>query len=254
MADENSKKRTRMVVEEVSEAKVPEEEKAEENQSIGEVKEEVKEKVEELQDITEHMGSDIEKSAGVQEELAEAADKIEPKPTEIPHEPGFSPKSRSFSPLIIIIPGVLLLGAVLGGIYFYQKSLKESSPSTNPTPFENLATSVPSASGSPSASPSAKLDLTKYPIDIQNGVGIPGTAASAKDLVTKAGFKVTATGNADNFNYTDTIIKTQSDVPQAFVDKLQTTLSGIYSVAKPQSLDSTSTYEVVVIIGSSKSQ
>lgn len=245
MADEKPKERKRMVVEEVSEAV--------ETQPMGEVKEEIKEKVEDLQSITQHIGSDIEKSSDVQEEIAEAAEKIEPKPTEIPHEPGFTPRPKMFSPLIILIPGVLLLGAVLGGIYFYQKSLS-NHPSASPTPFENLATSEPSVATNPSASPSAKLDLTKYPIDVQNGVGIPGTAASAKDLLTKAGFKVTATGNADNYNYTNTIIKTKSDVPADFVTKLQTTLSGIYSVAKPQTLDSTSTYEVVVIIGSSKSQ
>jgi hypothetical protein len=212
--------------------------------------EEIKEKVEELQTITEHIGSDVEKSADVQEEIAKAAEKVEPAPempkTEfIPVKPASGP-----SPLLILIPGVLLLGALLGGVYFYQKGVNQEEQSTS-APEQ---TSLPVASSVPSASPSAKLDLTKYPINVQNGSGIAGTAGSAKDILTKAGFKVSATGNADNYDYTDTIIKTKSDVPAEFVTKLTSSLSSVYSVGKAQTLPSSSTDEVVVIIGSSKAE
>lgn len=217
-----------------------------------ELRDVVKEKVEELQTITEHMGSDVEKSADVQEEIVQAAEKVEPtKETQKPNTE-FIPVRSNYgpSPLLIIIPGVLLLGALLGGVYFYEKSVNQAATAT-PTPEETIA---PSGTPQPSASPSAKLDLTKYPINVQNGSGIPGTAGSAKDVLTKAGFKVSSTGNADNYNYTDTIIKTKSDVPADFVSKLTTTLSGVYSVAKAQTLEASSSSEVVVIIGSSKAQ
>ena len=212
--------------------------------------EEIKEKVGELQDITQDIGQSVEKSEEVQDELVQAAEKVEspvekPKTEFIPVKPNYGP-----SPLLIIIPGVLLLGALLGGVYFYEKSVNQS-PSASPTPAETIP---PESTTAPSASPSAKLDLTKYPIIVENGSGIPGTAGSAKDLLTKAGFKVSSAGNADNYNYTDTIIKTKSDVPQVFISKLTTTLSGIYSVAKAQSLDASSSGEVMVIIGSSKAQ
>lgn len=211
--------------------------------------------MEELQGITEHIGSDVEKSEEVQEEIAEAAEKVIPSdtpastPTDkqatefIPVKPNYGP-----SPLLIIIPGVLLLGALLGGVYFYQKGV---SPSSEPTP---TAEATISPSTVPSASPSAKLDLTKYPINVANGSGIPGMAGSTKTVLTNAGFKVGSTGNADNYDYTDTIVQVKSDVPQEFITTLTTLLSKTYSLAKVQTLDSTSKDEVVVIVGSSKAQ
>lgn len=257
------KTRKRMVVEEVgetSESQIKpdlEESVAADNtkpvEKADELRDVVKEKVTELQTITEHMGSDVEKSADVQEEIAEAAEKVEP-PSQapqrvnsefIPVKPNYGP-----SPLLIIIPGILLLGALMGGVYFYQKSVNQS-PAATASPAEST---IPEPSALASASPSAKLDLTKYPINVQNGSGVPGTAGSAKDILTKAGFKVATTGNADNYDYTDTIIKTKADVPQDFITKLTTTLSGTYSVAKAQKLEATASAEVVVIIGSSKAQ
>src|SRR6185369_6364954 len=129
MAD-NDKARKRMVVEEVSPVSAepildtqPLEEK---NELLGVVKE----KVEELQDITEHISEDVKESAEVQEEIVEATEKVEPA-AYVPPTPQQSsvmepmyPGNRSSgpNPLIIIIPGVLLLGALLGGIVFYQKS------------------------------------------------------------------------------------------------------------------------------------
>jgi hypothetical protein len=142
----------------------------------------------------------------------------------------------------------LLLGVLLGGIVFYEKNIKQDSQET-PTPLATTEATI-----APSASPSAKLDLTKYPINVQNGSGIPGTASLAKDLLTKAGFKVVATGNAPSYDYTDTFIETKSDVSADFVTKLTTTLSGIYKVGTPKALPASSTDEVIVIIGSSKSQ
>lgn len=247
MADDKKEPRKRMVVEEVSE-EPKEETVADSGSNPGG---EIKEKVEELQEITEHMGEDIEKSEDVQEELSEAADKFVQKPVDVKEKPpiSFQQPSRGPNPLIIIIPGLLLLGAILGGVYFYQKNLPASSQ-TETTSFDNMATEAPMAS----STPEAILDLSKFQVKVENGSGVAGTAGSAKDLLTKAGFEVTSTGNADNYDYTDTIIQAKSTVSQAFLDKLQTELEGLYSVAKPETLDDSSAVDVVVIIGSSKSQ
>ena len=256
MAEDKPKARKRMVVEEVGEPS----ETVQESVNAEPVAE-IKEKVEELHGITEHMEEDLEKSEDVQDSIADAAEKAvpstvassEPKAEvsdEKPHDYISSTKGSGPGPLLILIPGVLLLGALLGGVYFYQKSVNQGAASPTPTPEE----STPASSTTPSASPSAKLDLTKYPINVQNGSGIPGTAGSVKDLLTKAGFKVSASGNADNYNYTDTILKVKGDVPEDFVTKLTTTLSGIYKIGKSETLPDTSKDEVVVVVGSSKSQ
>lgn len=245
MAQDKSKQSKRAVVEEVG---VSEERQVEDKSELQDV---VKEKVGELQDITEHIASDVEKSTEVQEQIVEAAEKVEIKVE--PKIEDFAPPGSQIrngpSPLIILIPGVLLLGALLGGIYFYQKNIN-SIPEPSPTPVSTITPTV-----TPSASPSAKLILTKYPVNVQNGSGIPGVAGDAKSLLTKAGFSVSGTGNADNYDYTDTIIKVKSGVPAEFISKLTTTLSGIYKVSsESKTLPDSSKDEVVVIVGSSRSQ
>lgn len=214
--------------------------------------EEIKEKVEELQTLTEGISESAEKSAKVQEELVEAAQKVESIPTVQPQNTGdlVSYKKDRTNPLIIIIPGVLLLGALLGGIYFYQKNIVATQPTPLPAGTDISETPI----ATPTASPSSKLDLTKFPINVENGSGIPGTAGTAKDLLTKAGFKVSATGNAETYDYTDTVIETQASVPAEFVAKLTATLSTTYKVGTPKSLPASSSDEVVVIIGSNKAQ
>lgn len=246
MPKDSKDSRRRMVVEEVVSDAPP---------SDNQIVEEIKEKVEELQNITQDIGQSVEKSTEVQEEIVKAAEEALPPAPQADIRP---PMPVTYSSnmnyrkgpgmWVVLVPGVLLLGALLGGIVFYQKSLQTPSEAT-PAPIASIEPIV-----APSASPSAKLDLTKYAINIENGSGIPGTAGSAKDLLTKAGFKVSATGNADTYDFTNTIIQTKSTVPAAFVTKLTTTLSGIYSVGTPKTLSNSSKDDVVVTIGSSKAQ
>ncbi len=246
MPDDNTRARKRMVVEEVSPTSS---EPVLDTQPI----EEIKEKVEELQDITEHISEDVKESAEVQEEIVEATEKVEPavyvSPT--PQQPSVMepmyPGNHSTgpNPLIIIIPGVLLLGALLGGIVFYQKSI--SNVGQTPSPTE-----APIASSAPSATPNTKVDLTKYTVNIFNGSGIPGEAGKAKDLLTTAGFKVGTTGNAATYDFTKTVIKTKDTVDTAFIAKLSETLGKTYVVDKAQVLDSSSKNDVEVFIGSTK--
>lgn len=251
MAGDKSKDRKRMVVEEVG---APEEEKPVEELKPVETEgplEEVKEKVEELHEITEDIAASVDKSEEVQEELAEATQKVEPvlekAHAAITPPPQPIGSSKMPNPLIILIPGVLLLGAILGGIYFYQKGT--STPSETPTP-----TAMVEGTPTPESTPMAKLDLAKYPVRIENGSGIPGTAASAKELLTKAGFKVSETGNADNYDYTDTIVMAKSTVPPEFINQLEATLGEKYSVGASKTLPDSSGDMVVVIVGSTKAQ
>lgn len=147
----------------------------------------------------------------------------------------------------ILIPGIFLLGALLGGIVFYIKGVNSTAATPTPSPSAVVTQS-------PSPSPVSKADLAKYAIKIENGSGIPGAAGTAKDLLVKAGFSVSGTGNADTYDFTDTIIEAKSDVPAGFVTLLKTTLQSTYSVGKNVILKDSSADEVVVIIGSSKAQ
>lgn len=197
----------------------------------------VKEKVEELQTLTEGIAESVEKSVEVQEELAQVAG-----------NDNFIPLDKNSTgpkPLLIIIPGVLLLGALLGGIVFYQKNIKNTELTETPIPTE--ATEIVATS-----TPSATLDLTKYEVAILNGSGIGGEAGKVKTILTDAKFVVSTTGNASTYDYTKTIVKAKSTVDAAFVSKLVDTLGTVYVVDKAQTLSTSSTSDVQVVVGTSK--
>jgi hypothetical protein len=162
--------------------------------------------------------------------------------------PKTEPKKSSLIVLWIIIPGIFLLGAILGGIVFYQRGVS-SSQEVTPTP-----TAAPTSAPVVSASPSASAVLTKYTISIFNGSGIAGEAGKAKTLLTTAGFKVGSTANAASYDYTKTIIKAKSTVEASFVAALSAALAKNYSVDTTQTLASTSADTVQVVIGGSKAQ
>ncbi len=251
MPDKSEEKpRKRLVVEEVS---APVEPKAEEDTSSEAVNEqpltEVKEKVEELQTITEHIGGDIKESENIQEDLAKAVEEVQPVATQPERIEQPIDQGKNANPLWIIIPGIFLLGALLGGIIFYQKSLNKNATETpSPSPASEASVSSPT----PSDIPISQVNFAKYPILVQNGSGMPGEASNASSILTAAGFSVSGTGNADSYDFTKTVIQAKGDVPASFIGKISDTLSKTYVVDKPQSLPDSSTNEVVVIVGSSK--
>lgn len=248
MPEDKPKKRKRIVVEEVAE---PDESLQTSDSTVEqEPLQEVKEKVEELQNLTEEIAETAEKSAEVEQEIAEVAKSaVEAvKPTVDDFAPPYQRK-EGINPLIVLIPGVLLLGALLGGIYFYQTKVGKSAVAVSGEPTPEV-----SASPKPTATPQATVDLTKYSVVILNGSGIAGEASKAKSILTNAGFEVGSTGNASNYNFTKTVIKAKKEVEAVFLSKLTDSLSKTYQVAETEELESTSKDEVQVIIGSSKAE
>lgn len=232
-------KRPRMVVEEVVEEKpvvtIPD----------AEVVKEVEEKVEVPEDVVN------------EEVLSDNIVENPLPPTEPPTEvlPDLLPQLKSSSdtnPLVIIIPGIFLLGALLGGIYFYQASVttqKGTVPSPSPTTTVTVINQP-----TPAASSSATIDLTKYPINIMNGSGIVGEAGKVKTLVETAGFTVSKTGNAASYDFTKTVIKAKADVPAEFLAKLTDTLSKSYVLDANGVLAISSPDIIQVIVGSTKAK
>lgn len=162
-----------------------------------------------------------------------------------------SQKKRSSLALWIIIPVIFLLGAILGGVVFYQRGVNQSQ--ATPTP-ESTFVPVTTPTSSPASTPSATPNLSKYPITIYNGSGIAGEAGKAKTLLTVAGFKVGSTSNAATYNYTKTVIKAKSTVDASFISSLSTSLGKSYVVDVAQTLATSSADTVQVVIGSSKAQ
>lgn len=183
----------------------------------------------------------IEAETPVKEEKGEE----EPKP--VAKETGVEASApKGPNPLIIIIPGTFLLGALLGGIVYYQGKVSEEGVAASPTPTQTIQP----AEETPA--PSAKADLSKYSIAIQNGSGIAGEAGKVQKLLEDADFKVSGTGNADSYDYEQTIIKAKSTVDEAYLAELEKALSETYEVGKKVTLSSNSKDDVIVVVGSSK--
>ena len=215
-----------------------------------------------VEEVESQVSSEVVSSKDLQEdeikpEISEEAAKTEisdtPKKSEkhIPtteRQPIPGPKN-SFVVWWIIVPGIFLLGALLGGIVFYQKGISKGGDLVaTPTPDSTAITQTASPT------PSIKADLTKFSINILNGSGIAGEAGKAKDLLTEAGFKVSGTGNASTYNFTKTVVKAKSVVDSEFLTKLTEALGKNYSVDKTQTLPDSSTDDIQVVVGSTKAQ
>jgi len=174
---------------------------------------------------------------------------VEEKVTEVKRNTvEVEPRKSPSIALWIIIPGIFLLGAILGGIVFYQKGVNRNQ--------EEVATpsSSPINSAAPSPRPVKSEDLTRYTVNILNGSGIAGEAGKVKTLLTTAGFKVGTTGNASTYDYTKTVIKAKSTVDASYISALSAALGKTYAVDTVQSLENVSTDTVQVIVGSSKAE
>ena len=192
----------------------------------------------------------------------EITEKVEDKATEevssgekpvldapIPQTPE-EPKTKQKSPVFwILIPGIFILGAILGGLIFYQKGINTINVDESPVP---IATTSPSETPEPSASPAA--DLSKIEIAVFNGSGTAGEAGKVKTLLEDAGFTVVSTGNAATYDYTDTIIKAKSTVDDSVIKKIKDALSDTYSVGDNETLSTSATTDIQVVVGSSKAE
>lgn len=154
-------------------------------------------------------------------------------------------KGTPFLTLLLAFLGGFLIGALLvGGIFYFKSSVNPLQPTPLPT---EQPTTTPEASASPSA------DLSKYKVQVLNGSGTSGEATVAKNLLEKAGFENINTGNAKTYDFKDTVVAMKKDTPDAVFSAIQTSLSA-YKVTKGDALSASSTYDVVVTVGSTKTQ
>ena len=228
---EESAARHRMVVEEIE---IPEKTSKEEEAAVSE---------EQKPDILDE---------GVKVSSQELVEEQKPIEEKVVREVRYEPEKikKDASPVIwILIPGIFILGAILGGVVFYQKGVNTIDIKETPTPISSIA---PSAT--PSSTPAANVDVSKFDVAIFNGSGIAGEAGRAKDLLTKAGFNVTSTANAATYDYTKTIIKTKAAVDASVIQKIKDALSKNYVMGESQTLAATATTDIQIIIGSSKAE
>ena len=144
---------------------------------------------------------------------------------------------------IAIITVLVLLVAGAGGYYFWQSRNAATTPKET---AETTEIETPTEAPTPE-----EVDKSEFSIEIQNGSGVEGEAGRAQTLLEDNDFTVDTTGNADNYDYEETVIQAGEDVSEAWLDELRNTLEEQYTVeSRVEDIGEDATSEVVVIVGS----
>lgn len=183
------------------------------------------------------------------------------------------PKKKLPKRLIIFIIFFAVILALIGGLVFFvtrdssepaeteqtitlpEENQEEPAitEEATPTPEEEEEEVTPSkAATTPTKAPTGAASSTSnssVKVAIQNGSGESGVAGAASEVIKEAGFTVSSTGNADNFDYEDVTINIKAS-KKSFLADLEEALSVDYTVGDTSTdLAETSTYDALVIIG-----
>lgn len=191
--------------------------------------------------------------AGVSAQPVVQADST-PPPISVPvtrFSPSYSsdkPANESFLKIVGLI--LVILFTVAGGWFYLSNKSQKEKVKTLPA----ITTEPKTEKVNPTVVATTEAKLDKYPIEILNGSGIPGVASTLQEILEKEGFKVSETGNADNYDYTDTVIQAKANIEKTFLEKLKILVAKSYSVGKNEKLSASDSSEVIVIVGSKKAE
>ncbi len=150
--------------------------------------------------------------------------------------------------VVITVVSSLVAAFVSGGVYVYLSGLESLSETRDEQPEETI---TPSPTPESTATPEPEtIDVTQYKVQVLNGSGAIGAAGVGEEILTEAGFNISATGNAGNYNFKSTTIQVKSTVPAEVVNHAKKALEDSeYEVEIGQPLPTSSSYEMVVTIG-----
>lgn len=154
----------------------------------------------------------------------------------------YDQKKSTVPYFIMIVIITFIIGVVFfSGIYYavQNKSITLPGSKNNAEVTEAPAIEVPTKE---------PVDLSLYTIQVLNGTGTAGVAATVKEQLTIAGFKVGSVGNAKSDEFEKTEISASKKVNKEYLDKLKETLSETYVIDEVAELASGSA-DVVVTIG-----
>lgn len=165
--------------------------------------------------------------------------------------------SRSNAKLVAIIVTVVvvLVGMVIGGFFVYQNAMSEANqPPEIVVTEEPIATPLPDSTpdsestDSGQLQPETEIDVATLLVEVLNGSGIPGAAGDlASDLET-AGFEDIDTGNADQYDYEETVVSVKPGQDEVYTLVLEA-IQDNYEVIQGDDLDEDSDFDVQVIVG-----
>lgn len=149
--------------------------------------------------------------------------------------------SPSIFPKIILLIPLLLL--VIGFFVIFGSKLKtDNSPQINP-----MANITPTITNSPTPT---SIPIASLKVQVLNGSGTPGEASKIVDLLSKNSFKVENTGNAANFDFTQTQIQIKETVSSDASALLISSLKSNYPAKiLPEKLPESSQFDIIITTG-----
>lgn len=180
-------------------------------------------------------------SEDVLSDESEAPDSITPQEE--------SPGGNRFILIGLVI--IVVCTLIAGGIYVYQKAMKEASkpPEASETTPPPTSPAEKESEASPTPSLAAELKREDLKIQVLNGTGVPGVAAKAQAYLEGLGYQGIGAGNADNYDYEETEISIKAD-KEEYLDLLLADLESEYTVStQTAALDEASDFDAVVTIG-----
>lgn len=211
-------------------------EPAEKNEATEEATPKPKSEAKKEEKSEEKSSAEATLSAASSDPLTDFKEKMnEEEETSVSNQP---PKKNYMWPILFIF---IIALVILGGVFVYRQGVNKKSD-------VNVVTLSPTPTVVPS--PTIALDLSKYPIEVLNGSEVGGEAGRQKANLEGKGFTVASVGNADNSDYTKTIIQAKENVDKAFLDKLKSVLEESFVVGEVEVLPEDADSDVIVIIGS----
>lgn len=186
---------------------------------------------------TEEQG-EKEESIDEKDPLTEFKEKM----NEEERDPLDAPAKKNYMWPILLVFIIAILS--LTGVFFYRRGININNNEANVAKLSPTPTIAPE--------PTKTIDLTKYEIEVQNGSEVSGEASRQQTSLEEEGFMVSSIGNADNSDYTDTIIKAKTEVDKDFIAKLKSFLNNSFTVGETETLSEDTSVPVVVIIGIKK--
>ena len=149
------------------------------------------------------------------------------------------------------VVGILaLILLIILGVGTFLNSKGDNLLSKKNDSKKELETIVPSPAEEPTPTV-IEVDRSSLIIQVLNGSGESGVAGTMSELLIEKGYSEDIdTGNADNYDYAETVVQIKKDKEDEFLDTLLDDLKKDYSLSSEiETLDEESEFDVVIIVG-----
>lgn len=170
--------------------------------------------------------------------------------------------------LVLLGAGAFSFKTFIGGVSNDEKNKITPTPTEfifptdTPVPTEIQEETTPTKEPKKTPTPTPTLKPTSNPVDkatgfdrselsveVKNGGGVRGVAGKMADVLRGLGYNIASTGNADNFDYENTVIEVKSEKSK-YLQLLKSDLSSSYTIGTTSSsLSASSSADAVVIVG-----